>query len=70
MASQRFNSDTVNNKDEFSLAGCQKIIDSMSVNPTTYLKAMQYLMDNNEWRSVFGRMSVELRWSWMATLDC
>ena len=70
MASQRLNSDIVNNEEKFSLAACQKIVDSMGVTPTSYLRAMQYLMANKEWRGVFGRMSVELRWSWMASLDC
>ena len=46
MASQRLNSDTVNNEDEFSLATCQRIIDSMSLTLATYVKAMDYLMDN------------------------
>ena len=40
MASQRLNSETVNNEDEFSLAACQKIVYSMGVTPTAYLKAM------------------------------
>ncbi|KAL5572895.1 hypothetical protein UlMin_022492 [Ulmus minor] len=70
MASQRLNSETVNNEEEFSLTSCQKTVDSMGVTPTAYLKAMQYLMANKEWRGVFGRMSEELRWSWMASLDC
>ena len=60
MAYQRLNSDTVNNEEEFSLAACQKIIDSMGVTPTAYLKVMQYLMDNKEWRGIFRRMSMEL----------
>ena len=70
MASQRLNSETVNNEEEFSLAACQKIVDSMGVTPTAYLKAMQYLMANKEWCGIFGRMSEVLRWSWMASLDC
>ena len=40
MASQRLNYETVNNEEEFSLAVCQKIVDSMGVTPTTYLRAM------------------------------
>ena len=48
IVSQRFNSNTVNNEDEFSLTACHKIIDSMSVYPATYVKAMKYLMDNKE----------------------
>lgn len=59
MASQRF-----------TLAACQKIVDSMGVTPTAYLKAMQYLMANKEWCGVFGRMSDDIRWSWIASLDC
>ena len=70
MASQRFNSDKVNNEEEFLLAACQKIVDSIGVTPVEYLKVMKYLIDNKEWRGIFGRMSVELRWSWMASLDC
>ena len=34
----------MNNEEEFSLAACQKIVDSKGVTPTAYLKAMQYLM--------------------------
>ena len=41
MASQRLNSDTMNNEEEFSLASCHKIIDSMGVTPTTYLIGME-----------------------------
>ena len=70
MASQRLNSETVNKEEELSLAACQKIVDFMGVTPTTYLKAMQYLMANKEWRGVFGRMSDDIRWSWIAYLDC
>ena len=40
MAFQRLNSDTVNNKEKFSLAACQTIVDSMGVTPTAYLRAM------------------------------
>ena len=61
MASQRLNSDTVKNEEKFSLATYQKIVDSMGVTPMTYLRAMQYLMANKEWRDIFGRMSVELQ---------
>ena len=70
MASQRLHSETVNNEEEFTLAACQKIVDSMGVTPTAYLKAMQYLMANKEWHGVFGRMSDDIRWSWIASLDC
>ncbi|KAL5544234.1 hypothetical protein UlMin_008018 [Ulmus minor] len=70
MASQRLHSKTVNNEEEFTLAACQKIVDSMGVTPTAYLKAMQYLMANKEWRGVFGRISDDIRWSWIASLDC
>lgn len=70
MASQRLHSETVNNEEEFLLAACQKIVDSMGVTPTTYLKAMQYLMANKEWGGIFGRMLEVLRWSWIASLDC
>ena len=69
MAYQRMNSDTVNKEDEFSLAACQRIIDSMSVPTPTYVKTMQYLMDNKEWCGIFGRMSEEYKWSWISSLD-
>ena len=69
MASQRMNSDTVNKDDEFSLAACQRIIDSMNVSPPTYVKVMKYLMDNKEWCDIFGRMYEEYRWSWISSLD-
>ena len=69
MVSQRFNSDTVNNEDEFSLTTCQKIVDSMSVPPATYVKAMEYFMDNKKWCGIFGGMSEEYKWSWIASLD-
>ena len=63
MVSQTFNFDTVNNEEEFSLATCQRIVDSMSVLPTTYVKTMKYLMDNKEWYGIFRNMSEEYRWS-------
>ena len=70
MASQRLHSENVNNEEEFTLAACQKIVDSMGVTPTAYLKVMQYLMATKEWRDVFGRMSEDIRWSWIASLHC
>jgi len=63
MASQRLHFDTTNKEDEFSLVACQRIIDSTSVPPTTYVKAMKYLMDNKEWCGIFGRMSEEYIWN-------
>ena len=62
-------SDTVNKEDEFSLAACQRIVDSMSVPPATYVKAMKYLTDNKYWCGIFRRMSDEYKWSWIASLD-
>ena len=69
LASQRMNCETVNNEDDYSLAACQKLIESMNIPTPTYLKAMKYLMDNKEWRGVFGRMSEEHRWGWVASLE-
>ena len=63
MASQRLNSDTMNNEDEFSPAACQRIIDSISVPLATYVKFIKYLMDNKEWCGIVGRMSEEYRYS-------
>ena len=62
-------SDTVNKEDEFSLVVCQQIIDTMSVPPVTYVKAMKCLMDNKEWCGIFGKMSEKYRWSWISSLD-
>ena len=61
MASHRFNSEIVNNEDEFSLAAYHRIVDSMSVPPATYVKAMKYLMDNKKWCGIFERMFEEYR---------
>ncbi len=69
LSSRRMSCDTVNNEDEFSLAACQRILESMTIPTPTYLKAMKYLMENKEWRGVFGRMSEEHRWGWVASLE-
>ena len=61
IASPRLYSNTVNKKDEFSLASCQRIIHSMSFLPVNYVKAMKYLMDNKEWCGIFRRMSAEYK---------
>ena len=69
LASQRMSCETVNNEDDYSLTACQKLIESMNIPTPTYLKAMKYLMDNKEWRGVFGRMSEEHRWGWVSSLE-
>ena len=61
MSSHMQYSDIVNKEDEFSLATCQRIIDTMSIPLATYLKDMKYLMDNKEWCGIFRRMSEEYR---------